>query len=381
MSAGIYVHIPFCIKKCNYCDFLSIPYDEALKDSYLSALKSEVRHSPCRGPVDTVFFGGGTPSLLSPGDIAGLLEVIREKFGLQDGAETTLELNPGTVDEDSLQAFLRGGVNRVSIGVQSMCERELRILGRVHSVSDSRQCLRSVARLFRNFSLDLIYGLPGQGVEELKNTLCGVMEFNPPHISAYELSIEDGTPFYRMVRDNAVTLPGEEEIAGFYDFVAQFLSGRGYAHYEISNYALTGFECKHNMKYWMREDYLGFGAGAHSFTGGRRSRNTSDIRGYIDMVNTVGNAMVEEAALTEPDALREEIFLKLRTRQGLKMGALGVSSELIGDLERTGCLFRLDDRIYLTDKGMLVSNRIIVEIMDSLERNGLLPESSAGGFD
>lgn len=373
MSAAIYIHIPFCIKKCNYCDFTSIPFNEPIKDRYLKALMKEIETTPFAGKIETVYIGGGTPSLLEPSEIETIINKLEQKFHLVPKVEITLEVNPGTIDLPKVRELLNTGINRLSIGIQSMNPGELRFLGRVHDETDSRNALKWISRYFDNFSVDIIYGIPGQDLAGLRDNLNQVLSYNPPHISAYELSVEKGTPLSHMLAEGKVMIPGDDDKIAMYELVSDLLTGKGYLHYEISSYSRKGYHCRHNMNYWMRGQYLGFGASAHAFIRETRLRNTPDISGYIRLMEEKGRAVVEEIALTDLDRINEEIFLRLRTDRGINTDIISTAPELLHLLEQEGLILKKNGWIRLTEKGMLLSNRVIVEILDSIEKTTVMP--------
>ncbi len=373
MSAAIYIHIPFCIKKCNYCDFTSIPFNEPIKDRYLKALMKEIETTPFAGKIETVYIGGGTPSLLEPSEIETIINKLEQKFHLVPKVEITLEVNPGTIDLPKVRELLNTGINRLSIGIQSMNPGELRFLGRVHDETDSRNALKWISRYFDNFSVDIIYGIPGQDLAGLRDNLNQVLGYNPPHISAYELSVEKGTPLSHMLAEGKVMIPGDDDKIAMYELVSDLLAGKGYLHYEISSYSRKGYHCRHNMNYWMRGQYLGFGASAHAFIRETRLRNTPDITGYIRLMEEKGRAVVEEIALTDLDRINEEIFLRLRTDRGINTDIISTAPELLHLLEQEGLILKKNGWIRLTEKGMLLSNRVIVEILDSIEKTTVMP--------
>ncbi|MEC4685704.1 MAG: radical SAM family heme chaperone HemW [Nitrospirota bacterium] len=368
MSAAIYIHIPFCIKKCNYCDFYSIPFNEPIKDRYLKALMKEIEMTPFAGKVETIYIGGGTPSLLSPSEVEAIINKLEQKFHISHGAEITLEVNPGTINLHKVRALSNTGINRLSIGIQSLNPDELNVLGRVHDEADSRNTMEWTSRYFDNFSVDIIYGIPGQDPEGLRDTLKQVLSYNPPHISAYELSVERGTPLSCMLSEGKVILPADDDKIAMYELTADLLAEKGYLHYEISNYSLKGFHCRHNMNYWMRGEYLGFGVSAHALVQETRLRNTADISDYIRLMEEKGRAAVEEIALTDLDRINEEIFLKLRTDRGFNTDTISTSTGLLHHLEQEGLILKKNGWIRLTERGMLLSNRVIVEILDSIEK-------------
>ncbi len=368
MSTAIYIHIPFCIRKCNYCDFYSVAFSPALKKRYLRALLKEIDRAPAAGEIDTVYIGGGTPSLLDPTEVETIMSRIARRFHLSRDAEVSLEVNPGTVDLHKIKALRVAGVNRLSIGVQSMSPVELRLLGRIHEAADSHRALDWASRCFDNFSVDILYGIPGQTPSEAEEGLRQVLRYGPQHVSAYELTVEEGTPFFDMISEGSIALPDDDDKIAMYERIAETLEETGYRHYEISNYAREGYRCRHNMNYWLRGEYLGFGASAHAHIRDVRLRNAADISDYIRMTEQVGSAVVEETPLTSSDRAHEEMFLRLRTDVGLNLDRLSTARELVRRLEREGLISETGGAVRLTEKGMLLSNRVIVELMDALER-------------
>jgi len=373
MSAAIYIHIPFCMRKCNYCDFYSVAFSPHLKDRYMKALMKEIETAYFAGEIATVYIGGGTPSLLAPSEVEAVMDRIARNFHLIHDAEVTLEVNPGTVDLHKIKALRTAGVNRLSIGVQSLNPDELKLLGRTHDETDSRNALQWASRCFDNFSVDIIYGIPGQEPAGLRDGLEEVLCYSPHHISAYELSVEECTPLSYMLSEGRITLPADDDKIAMYELTACMLTGKGYRHYEISNYSRQGRYCRHNMNYWMRGEYLGFGASAHAFIRETRIRNAPDISEYIRLMEANGSAAVEETALTEPDRVREEIFLRLRTDRGIDAEMVSGEPELLHLLEHEGLMLRKNGSIRLTEKGMLLSNRVIVEVLDIIEKTTAAP--------
>ncbi len=333
----------------------------------------EIETTPFAGKIETVYIGGGTPSLLEPSEIETIINKLEQKFHLVPKVEITLEVNPGTIDLPKVRELLNTGINRLSIGIQSMNPGELRFLGRVHDETDSRNALKWISRYFDNFSVDIIYGIPGQDLAGLRDNLNQVLGYNPPHISAYELSVEKGTPLSHMLAEGKVMIPGDDDKIAMYELVSDLLAGKGYLHYEISSYSRKGYHCRHNMNYWMRGQYLGFGASAHAFIRETRLRNTPDITGYIRLMEEKGRAVVEEIALTDLDRINEEIFLRLRTDRGINTDIISTAPELLHLLEQEGLILKKNGWIRLTEKGMLLSNRVIVEILDSIEKTTVMP--------
>jgi len=367
MPASVYIHFPFCLRKCVYCDFCSVVYDEDLKKRYLGALLKEMETTPYAGSIETLYIGGGTPSLLAPSEAEALINKIEQKYTLASHAEVSLEVNPGTVDLQKVKALRSAGINRLSIGVQSMDPAELKLLGRVHDDVDSRNVLEWTGRYFDNFSVDIIYGIPGQEVSGLKESLEEVLSYSPPHVSAYELTAEEGTPLYRMLSEGRLRLPDDDDKIAMYELLSDILVKKGYLHYEISNYSRRGRQCRHNMNYWLRGEYLGFGAAAHAFVGNTRMRNTAEIPEYIRMIELNGSAVIEELPLTSADKDREEIFLGLRTETGIRADKVYGARDRIRLLAEEGLVLEKDGFVRLTEKGMLLSNRVIVEMIDAAE--------------
>jgi oxygen-independent coproporphyrinogen-3 oxidase len=368
MARCLYIHIPFCARKCLYCDFLSVPFDRPLSERYVAALAEEIRLRAEEGePLETLYIGGGTPTVLEAGQLARVFEALRESFDFQPGAEVTVEANPGTVDAGKVDSLLSLGVNRISLGVQSFSDRELRALGRTHTASDAEKALGLLRG--RNFSVDLIYGIPGQDLKTWGESVSRAMEAGPAHVSAYELTPERGTPLYAALESKEVSLPSEDAAVEMFLLARERLEAAGYGHYEISNYALTGRQCRHNLNYWRRGRYLGLGAGAHSFDGKRRTKNTGDLAAYIDALSRGRPPVEETAVLGAEDALKELVFLGLRETRGIRAegpaGALlaGAASELMEE----GLMESEGGRLRLTLKGMLLSNSVFVRLFERIE--------------
>jgi oxygen-independent coproporphyrinogen-3 oxidase len=320
---GLYIHIPFCEKKCVYCDFYSIE-GSRMTGNFLESLSREINlyAQLGRGGVvfDTVYFGGGTPSLLSPSAIAGILDALHRKFQIAKTAEITLEVNPGTVDSEKLREFRQTGVNRLSIGIQSFHDHALKFLGRIHSAEEAKACVRLAQEVgYDNVSLDLIYALPGQDLRDCEDNLSTAISLSPQHISAYSLIVEEGTPLARMVGRGDVHPASEQVEAEMYLLTMEYLAAQGFEHYEVSNYARRGFHSRHNSLYWSHDSYLSFGPSAHSFWSGEpflrptRWWNVASIGRYCGMLAREERPIQGEETLTEKDLLTEEIFLGLRS--------------------------------------------------------------------
>jgi oxygen-independent coproporphyrinogen-3 oxidase len=364
----LYIHIPFCIRKCTYCDFLSVPLDADLARDYTDALKREIALRG-GGTLRTVYLGGGTPTVFPEEHLAGIFRALHDQFTILPDAEITVEANPGTVRREK-ESFLRTlGVNRMSIGVQSFDDSELALLGRIHTADDARKTVQGLG--FENFSLDLMYGIPGQSLESWQQSLRQALPLNPTHISAYELTPEPGTPLVESLKRGEMELPPEETVIGMADTALDMLSGAGFRQYEISNHALPGYECRHNMNYWLRGEYLGMGAGAHSFVGDRREKNVWDVREYITRLRKGELPVGESMEVTCEEALREFLFLGLRMTEGvdialfkedLGLDLMNGAQDLISD----GLMETSGGRLRLTRRGVLLFNPSLVRLMENL---------------
>lgn len=372
MPEFLYIHIPFCIKKCIYCDFLSVTYDESYAKEYVDALCRElVLKKDSAKALKTIYIGGGTPSVLPEESFKQLFRSIRNNFEFSSGIEITVEANPGTLDESKINTFLSVGINRMSIGVQSFNDYELKTLGRIHSSTDAVKAIEMIKKAgLKNFSIDLMYGIPGQAMDSWKDTLSKAVGFSPKHISSYELTPEKETPLYGMIDSKKIKMPDEELVLDMYNFAIDYLASRGCEHYEISNFALRGFRCIHNMNYWDRGEYIGAGAGAHSFINGVRSKNTGDVKKYIETANNEIIPETESIRLARTDDIKEFIFLGLRKTEGInitKAKELGMDiPDSCKGLIDEGYLEISGDYLRLTRKGIVISNTVIVKIFDRL---------------
>lgn len=304
---GIYIHIPFCVKKCNYCDFASYPQRLSNQDEYITALINEFKmHKGTK--ADTVYIGGGTPSVLSMENTLRLLESVNDIFDLSADTEFTVEINPGTLEREKAVMYKKYGVNRISIGTQSFVDAELCAIGRIHKGEDSIRTYNMLRDIgFENISLDLMYALPGQTMESLGASVNCMLKLNPEHISCYGLKIEEGTPFGEMLKEGKIMEADEDTFADMYDYIRTTLEQSGYSHYEISNFSRTGKESRHNLKYWQNEDYLGFGLGAASKVGNRRFTHSSDFEEYISSYK-----FSEDYTMDKDEAMDEFVILALR---------------------------------------------------------------------
>lgn len=364
---GIYIHIPFCVKKCKYCDFVSFPDKESVFSDYVSAVIDEMgEYAGVR--ADTVFIGGGTPTVLSAGELYRLIDACFEKFRVADDYEFTVEANPETLTLDKIKAMRGSGANRVSVGAQSFDDAELKRLGRIH---DAKTAYNTICQLkengFDNINVDLMTALPFQTTESLSRTLETALSLPVTHISAYSLIIEDGTPLEREYSQGNIELPDEDTDRDMYAMTAERLKKGGFKRYEISNFSRDGFECRHNKKYWRCEEYIGLGAAAHSYIDGKRFYNTSDLSEYFS-----GKKRAGETVLTERGKIGEFMIMGLRMDEGiseaefLKRFGKTLDAQYGKELEKFikgGFLLRENGRVFFTDRGRDVSNSVLCEFV------------------
>ncbi len=375
-TVGLYLHVPFCVAKCRYCDFHSATAPPAVQKRYVAALAAELSH---RAPeaqgyvVDTVYIGGGTPTVLPAPLLAALLDTVRTHYRLDPAAEVTVECNPVTDTAGLFEGLLAAGVNRLSIGLQSACDRELKALGRPHDLAAFSRTLQAARRAgFQNINVDVMFGIPHQTPSSLQDTLKTVLAHAPEHISAYGLRVEEGTPFF--LERHTLPIADDDTVADMQQAVSTVLQGAGYEHYEVSNYAKAGHRSRHNLRYWLGAPYLGFGAAAHSFFGGERYAAPRDTAGYIAAVEAENwQALRTEAHLLTAHELREEyVMLRMRLFEGIDeadfFARFGISFEkAYGSLEclvAGGLLIRKNGRIAFTERGMYVSNAILSDWLD-----------------
>ena len=369
-SLGLYSHIPFCKSKCRYCDFCSFPQqDGAAVAAYLAALSGEIAAygRECGAyTVETVYFGGGTPTYLSAEQLAALLSAVREHFRVSEDAEISTECNPATVDAAALATLRRAGFNRLSIGAQSLADGELALLGRAHSASDFRATFFAAREAgFENISADVMFGIPAQTEDSFRQTLAELVALGPEHISAYGLKIEEGTPFWR--ERETLALPNEDAERQMYMDAVAFLAAHGYARYEISNFARHGRESRHNLRYWEREDYLGMGLAAYSCLGLERFSNTCDKDRYL-----AGERVVERESVSTHDALCEAVMLGMRLEKGVNFAALAKTyghaawdyQNRLAPYEKGGFVRKTEHGYAFTSEGMYVSNTILSDVLD-----------------
>ena len=368
---GIYIHIPFCRSKCLYCDFCSKPTRDSERISaYVDRLIEDIRAYKTDVeimPADTVYFGGGTPTLMTAQQYGRILDAVRERFGIFPNAEITSECNPRTVDLEKLKEMKAVGVNRISMGMQSGDDGELKALDRAHTYKDASDAVKMVREAgFSNLSLDIMYGIPNQTKESLRDTVEKAVALSPEHLSLYALKVEEGTPFYDMM--DKLSLPDDDTVADMYTYICDTLEKNEYNKYEISNFARLGFESRHNLKYWEYEDYIGFGPAAHSFIGGKRIENLSDVDTYLcgeDIVGAINEIPLREQA-------NEYVMLSMRLARGVdtadfkKRFSLDFEKEFGEGFKKYFPEFVLveNGRYSFTEKGFLVSNYILSDALE-----------------
>ena len=380
-SLELYVHIPFCVRKCEYCDFLSAPAGADTQQEYVRNLLLEIEQKGVRCTdyeVTTIFFGGGTPSILKAGWIADILDAIHRNFKVRKDAEITIECNPGTLTFEKLSIYKSAGINRISVGLQSASDAELRELGRIHTYEDFLKSYDLIRKKgFSNVNIDLMAALPGQTLKSYEQTLRRVLALKPEHISAYSLIIEEGTPFYekyeadellREKGEKPQMLPSEETERLMYERTKELLLAHGYERYEVSNYARRGYACRHNIGYWRRENYLGFGLGSASLLENERFHNTTDLTDYLG-----GDYLAyEQEKLDKKSQMEEFMFLGLRMTDGISTECFrqtfGLTVELVYgpvlEQQIADQLLRKEDgRIFLTERGLDVSNYVMAQFL------------------
>ncbi len=380
-TTALYIHIPFCVRKCLYCAFTSTDKAPGDTGGYVDLLLREMmlRAGALATPLraTTLYMGGGTPSLLDPLLVKNIIDCAVRMFNLDPSAEVTLEANPGTVTAASLAGYRAAGVNRLSIGIQSFDDRMLTLLGRVHSAREGREAIAMARRAgFDNIGVDLMHGLPGQDRDHWRKQLLAAVELRPDHISAYGLTVEDGTPFARLEAEGELLLPGEDDAAAMFEDTADVLVAAGYEHYEIANFALPGNRSRHNQVYWKRGNYLGFGAGAHSFLReprpGLRWRNPDDLGDYGSSLASGVLPETDRILLTEQDAMAEWLFLGLRMLEGVEeehfrtefgVPLADVYGTQLHRLCTAGLLIKEGRRLRLSRRGVILSNRVFAAFL------------------
>lgn len=378
----IYIHIPFCVRKCAYCDFLSGPADDKTMEHYVEKLIDEIgAHGTCdslKGTmVTTIFFGGGTPSILTGGQMQRIMTALKECFPIAEDAEISMEANPGTVTKEKLEFYKQAGINRISFGLQSADNEELKLLGRIHTWEgflESFQLARECG--FDNINVDLISAIPKQTVKSWETSVRQVISLNPEHISAYSLIVEEGTPFFEKYgegREGECQLPSEEDEREMYHRTETLLKEAGYHRYEISNYAKEGKECQHNLGYWERKNYLGIGLGASSLMDNVRYKNTDELECYIRHAGELPKIQENREVLSRIEQMEEFLFLGLRKIQGISVKEFEDTfeqtleecyGENIARMQNEQLLTMEDGFLKLTKKGIDISNFVFVEILN-----------------
>lgn len=388
----LYIHIPFCVKKCDYCDFLSFPADNRTQRRYVDAVQKEIIYYGALYPdrkITTIFIGGGTPSWLDEEEIVRILHTVREAFAVEHDAEITIECNPGTATAHKLVRYREAGINRISIGLQSAHNEELALLGRIHTWEQFLKTYDLARKAgFSNINVDLMGALPGQTLETFSDTLKKVLALKPEHLSAYSLMIEEGTPFYERYREDekhreagepTELLPDEEQEYAVTKLTQRVLMEAGYHWYEVSNFAKPGYECRHNIGYWKRADYLGIGIGAASLIDNVRYANVRDLEEYCKECESLWEELNIRKTLcssTEPvtreEQMEEFMFLGLRMTEGVSRAEFeqhfgttieAVYGDVLRQLQKEGLLVKQEGRICLTERGMDVNNYVVEQFM------------------
>ena len=366
---GIYIHIPFCVRKCDYCDFYSVPGRDGRMDEYLHALEVHIAESAPQAEiytVNTIYFGGGTPTFFGAERLARLLQLVRKQFNVSKDCEITVECNPDSADQDTLLTLKKAGVNRLSMGVQSAQDKELEEIGRVHSFAQATRAFQRARDAgFDNISLDLIYGLPDQSMESWKESVEALLKLNPEHLSCYGLKLEQGTPLYE--RREQEQMADDDTQADMYLWMVERLKNAGYGQYEISNFARPGRQSRHNLKYWMGEEYIGFGPSAHSYFGQQRYSFVRDLDAYVKGVLYNGKILDESTRINRREMGKEYLMLRMRTIWGVEENEYRERfylnfrplEERFREYESYGWAECTEGRWHFTPSGFLLSNPLI----------------------
>jgi oxygen-independent coproporphyrinogen-3 oxidase len=371
---ALYIHIPFCRRKCGYCSFVSYQCREVDIPAYIEVLKKEMAVRADTREVGTIFFGGGTPSLLSSGQAGDIFSAIHRLFNVAPDAEITIEANPGTVDEKYLTSLRSIGVNRLSLGIQSLIDNELALLGRIHTADEARAAVRCARRAgFTNLNLDFIYGIPGQSMACWRRSLTEGIELGCEHLSLYALTLDDDVPMFDAMKRGELPSLDSDLAANHYEIAEDILAANGYQHYEISNWAKDGHECRHNLVYWHNLPYLGFGVAAHSSLNGHRFSNTIDLDTYMGMFGSSRGAVLDINEDISPELqLAESVILGLRLNHGVNMeemekkygdGSFRSYDRQVDELAGLGLLEMNDGRIRLTRRGRLLGNEVFYRFL------------------
>ena len=372
---GIYIHIPFCRRKCSYCDFYSIKKKKKTLNKYLKSLKAEIQlysHLLDNKKVKTIYIGGGTPSLLSSDDIALLLNQIKDNFSLKNNIEITMESNPDSLTEKKVIGFKNAGINRMSVGIQSFINKELNILGRVHNSKKSKNIIEILQKHISNYNVDLMFALPGQKFEDFQFSINKLIKYKPPHISLYNLQIEEGTLLYKQLKSGAIEAISEDLDYKMYNYAINELNNAGYNHYEISNFAKENYESKHNIIYWNYKPYLGLGPSAHGFNGYSRYYNVNNLRDYMNKLSNNEFPIDNIINLSKNELISERMIMGLRLLDGIDRDVFkdrfncsmeSIYHDEIRKLKNQGLLTEDGNKIYLTKKGINLGNKVFLEFI------------------
>lgn len=368
----IYVHIPFCVRKCFYCAFNSATADENFRAAYVDALVTEINLRGDGSTVETIYFGGGTPTTLTLEQLEKILSAVKKNFRVDDSAEVTIEANPGTVDENFLRGLKSLGFNRLSLGVQTFDDALLKIIGRIHTAREAVETIESAKKFFGNVSVDLMYGLPTQILDDVARDIARIKNFDVQHVSVYGLEIETGTKFFALNAAGRLPLPDDDTCADMYDLITTALPALGFNRYEVSNFARENFFSRHNVGYWTGKKFFGFGAGAHGFDGALRVSNVRDAATYIKKISAGEKISVVEEIVTRTAAMEEFCFLGLRMTDGISaktfrqnFGAeiFDVFGDAIERNHQRGLLNVVGDKIFLTQRGMSLGNEVFADFL------------------
>jgi oxygen-independent coproporphyrinogen-3 oxidase len=369
---SLYIHIPFCMKKCLYCDFTSYSKKEDLMIEYVKALSKEIVNKTKNKIIRTIFIGGGTPTYLSLEALKILKDTVKI-IDKKENIEFTVEGNPGTFTEKKLKMLKSMGVNRLSIGLQSSKDRLLKTLGRIHSFEEFVQSFKMARKEgFNNINVDLMFGLPNQSLDDWKDTLMKVVKLSPEHLSCYSLIIEEGTTFHNLYKNSLLELPKEEEERKMYEYCINFLKEKGYLQYEISNFANPNKECRHNLVYWNLEDYIGCGVGAHSYVNNQRYENTDSIEEYIKQINLNNIIKINLHNNSQKENMEEFMFMGLRKTKGISINdfeerfgenIINIYGEVINKYKKINLLIEKEKRIFLSKEAVSISNTILSDFL------------------
>lgn len=375
---GIYIHIPFCKKKCNYCDFYSVKWNDESEKKYIQAVLNEIaeyKHK-LKGNyiINTVFFGGGTPTIIKPENLGLIINCLKEATDIDKDCEITIEANPNTLSPENLKLYKKSGINRLSIGIQSLNDEILKKIGRIHNSIEALEAIdRAKNSGFKNINADVMFNIPGQTVKDVEDTILKIIERKVNHISFYSLKLEKGTPMYSMEKNNKIIMPEEDVEREMYYSGRRVMAENNMLQYEISNFTEKGFECKHNLKYWNQEEYIGLGPSAHSFLNNIRYSNPSDLKLYCENSGFNYHERIIQEKLSKDDLMFEYIMLQLRLTKGLDIDEFNFKFSVdfeemyrlqIGYLLKNGLVELCNEYIRLTKKGMDVSNYVIEEFME-----------------